>query len=113
MDSTRSTVDHRGLDERSGPSRRLRKTGELDLRKGALRGLLEPIGADTFVAGFEQRLQRGELAGIDIDSKLSQVRVHIDELSRVRDPSGLWSYYTDEDIADAILVFEGVTTLKM
>lgn len=34
-----------------------------------------------------------------------RVVIQIDEISRVRDPSGTWNFYNDENIVDGLLVF--------
>jgi hypothetical protein len=41
------------------------------------------------------------------------VRVVVDCISRVRDPSGIWGYYTDEDITDGSIVFTGVDRIEL
>ena len=50
---------------------------------------------------------------LEIDTKASQVRVHVDCLSRVREASGLWNYYTKEDVENAAIVFDEVSFLEV
>ena len=40
--------------------------------------------------------------GISWDPRTKEIRLFINKISRVRDPSGNWEYYTDEDIDDRI-----------
>ena len=44
--------------------------------------------------------------GIDIKDR--QIRLQINCISRVRDGSGEWNYYSDEDIEHGCLVFDEV-----
>lgn len=39
--------------------------------------------------------------------------MQIDCVSRVRDPSGNWNFYVDEDINDAVLVFADVLSVEL
>ena len=41
------------------------------------------------------------------------VRIKIQKISRVRDPSGNWNFYTAEDIDDGIILLEGVRSLSL
>jgi len=50
---------------------------------------------------------------IEIDNEASELRVHVDVLSRIRSPTGQWDFYADEDIERAVIVFEGVSHLAM
>lgn len=50
---------------------------------------------------------------IEIDGWNAQVSVHVDVISRIRSTSGIWDYFTDEDIVDGRLVFTGVKSLRM
>lgn len=50
---------------------------------------------------------------ITIDGWNSTVRVQIDCISRVRDPSGSWNFYAAEDISDGRLVFAEVLTIEL
>lgn len=43
-----------------------------------------------------------------INSDKKQVELYVNCISRIRDKSGEWNYYTDEDIDDGILVITGV-----
>jgi hypothetical protein len=64
---------------------------------------------------FLDTLYLGDRAckGITIDGWASTVRVQIDCVSRVRDPSETWNFYTAEDIRDAALVFGGVVAVSL
>lgn len=48
-----------------------------------------------------------------IDGVGRRLVVHVDCISRIRDPSGEWNYYTDEDIENGRLVFEGLKNFQM
>ena len=37
-----------------------------------------------------------------------QVAIEVNEISRIRDASGLWNYYNEENIVDGLIVFTGV-----
>lgn len=67
------------------------------------------------ISAFLRTLYLGDRAckSITIDGWTSTVRVQIDCVSRVRDPSGVWNFYTDEDIRDAVLVFADVVTIEL
>ena len=41
----------------------------------------------------------------------NRIVIQVDEISRVRDPSGQWNYYNDENIANGLLVFSEVRFL--
>lgn len=43
-----------------------------------------------------------------IDNLNAQFELHINQISRIRDKSGLWNFYTDEDIKNGILVIERI-----
>jgi hypothetical protein len=67
------------------------------------------------ISEFLSTLYVGDRAckSIMMDGWTSTVRVQIDCVSRVRDPSGIWNFYTDEDIRDAVLVFADVLTIEL
>lgn len=44
-----------------------------------------------------------------IDSWVSEVVLTVDLISRVREPTGHWNFYSDENIVDGRLVFTGVS----
>ncbi len=48
---------------------------------------------------------------LTIDGSESRIVIQIDEISRVRDPSGKWNYYNDENIVDGLLVFSEVRSI--
>lgn len=48
-----------------------------------------------------------------IDSWNATVRIQISCIARIRSATGIWDYYTDEDITDGYLVFENVSSLEM
>ena len=50
---------------------------------------------------------------IIIESWQNRVLVQVDCLSRIRDPSGRWNFYTDEDIEDAYIVLTGVNSVAL
>ncbi len=64
---------------------------------------------------FIRTLYLGDRAckAIAIDGWNGVVRVQVDTISRVRDASGEWSHYTQEDIEDGQIVFTGVDSLEM
>lgn len=43
-----------------------------------------------------------------LDSTNNKVELHVNQISRIRDKSGEWNYYTDEDIENGVLVFTGI-----
>lgn len=45
---------------------------------------------------------------LSLDSTNNQVELHINQISRIRDKSGEWNYYLDEDIENGVLVFTGI-----
>ena len=51
--------------------------------------------------------------GVYLNSWERRVDVHINCISRIRHPSGHWNYYTDEDIDEGRLVFNGVEQLSL
>jgi len=51
--------------------------------------------------------------GLKIESWNKIVRIHVDLISRVRDPSGRWNYYVGEDIEDGEMVFTDVDAFSM
>lgn len=53
------------------------------------------------------------LKNILIDGWNNRVVLQIDLISRVRDASGYWNFYSDEDIADGFLVFTGVESIRV
>lgn len=66
-----------------------------------------------FPSEFISTVYLGDRAckGFEIDSWKRRVAIHVDCISRVRDPSGEWRCYTAEDIEDGRLVFAGVTRI--
>jgi hypothetical protein len=50
---------------------------------------------------------------ITIDGWGRRLLLQVDCLSRIRDPSGLWKFYTDEDIEDALIVLTGVRSVAL
>jgi hypothetical protein len=51
--------------------------------------------------------------GINIISCDKRIEIHVDCISRVRASSGLWDFYTDEDIVDGKIVFVGVERFSL
>ena len=50
--------------------------------------------------------------GVVIDGWNSLVKIHIDNISRIRSLSGNWELYTDEDIENGFIVFEFVESIR-
>lgn len=50
---------------------------------------------------------------IIIDSFNNQVEIHVNLISRIRDKSGLWNFYSDEDIENGALVITGVKEVHL
>lgn len=48
-----------------------------------------------------------------VDGWNKRVKIQIDSISRIRSPDGQWHYYTDEDIENGFLVFEGVKSFAI
>jgi hypothetical protein len=45
---------------------------------------------------------------IEIDGWNEKIRIQVTEISRVRDVSGQWNFYNDENIVDGYIVFSDV-----
>lgn len=45
---------------------------------------------------------------LHVDNEEKQVKLHVNSISRIRDKSGEWNYYYDEDIEDGVIVINGV-----
>lgn len=43
-----------------------------------------------------------------IDSNNNRVELHVNQVSRIRDTSGEWNYYSDEDVENGAIVITGV-----
>jgi hypothetical protein len=67
------------------------------------------------ISAFVRSLYVGDRAckAIVFDGWEGAMRVHVNCISRVRSLSGDWEYYTDEDIADGVMVFEGVDWVEL
>jgi len=50
---------------------------------------------------------------IIFDGEKDQVEVHVNLISRVRSTSGEWNFYSDEDIENGAIVFEGIKDINM
>ncbi|MEN6306338.1 MAG: DUF6258 family protein [Anaerohalosphaeraceae bacterium] len=50
---------------------------------------------------------------IEIDGWNKTVKIQVDEISRIRDSSGHWECYNDENITDGYMVFENVSSFTM
>lgn len=50
---------------------------------------------------------------IVIDSWNRKVSIQVNQISRIRDPSGHWNFYTDEDIDDGSIVLSEVEYFSM
>lgn len=42
------------------------------------------------------------------DNEKSQVELYVNSISRIRDKSGEWNFYFDEDIDDGVIIITGV-----
>lgn len=64
-------------------------------------------------AEFLQTVYVGDRAckAVRIESWRKEVVLEVDELSRIRSPSGQWEFYTTEDIPDGRIVFTGVEAI--
>ncbi|HQY57227.1 MAG TPA: DUF6258 family protein [Nitrospira sp.] len=64
---------------------------------------------------FARSVYLGDRAckAINIDCWNSRVRVQVDCISRIRDESGQWNFYTKEDITDGYLVFDGIRSVEL
>ena len=47
------------------------------------------------------------ITGINIDSEHMSVKIQVDVISRIRSADGNWNFYTDEDIPNGKIVFNG------
>jgi uncharacterized protein DUF6258 len=50
---------------------------------------------------------------IKLDGWNKRVSLEVDNISRVRDPSGNWNFYVSEDIKNGRIVFDGVTSCSI
>lgn len=48
-----------------------------------------------------------------LDNMNNQIEIHLNLISRIRDSSGEWNYYSDEDVEDGIIVLTGVTEIHL
>jgi len=64
---------------------------------------------------FAKSVYLGDRAckALHIDTWNRRVTIQIDTISRIRSTSGEWEYYTEEDIEDGLLVFDGVTFFSL
>ncbi len=77
------------------------------------RALANPMKALT-PAEFLRTVYVGDRAckAIRIESWMKEVVLEVDEISRIRSPSGQWDFYTAEDIPDGRIVFTGVEAIS-
>lgn len=47
-----------------------------------------------------------------IDGLQKRLIIEVDNISRNRNPSGQWEFYTEEDIVDGMVVFEGLNSFE-
>ena len=47
------------------------------------------------------------ITGINIDSEHMSVKIQVDVISRIRSADGNWNFYTDEDVPNGKIVFNG------
>lgn len=50
---------------------------------------------------------------IVLDSYRKEMKIKINEISRIRSEDGMWNYYNDENIEDGYLVFSEVNSFSM
>ena len=50
---------------------------------------------------------------INLKANVKEVKLKINEISRIRDSNGLWNYYNDENIVDGFIVFSNVETFYL
>ena len=64
---------------------------------------------------FVKTIYLGDRAckAIIIDGWNSCVRLQVDCISRVRDMTGKWDFYTEEDVSDGFIVFDGVGAIEL
>lgn len=51
--------------------------------------------------------------GFCVDSWESKLLIKVDQISRVRSSSGIWDFYSDEDIHDGYIAFTGLERLTL
>jgi len=63
---------------------------------------------------FLESIYLGDRAckGVYIDTWGKTFRLQVDTISRVRNKSGEWKYYADEDIVDGYVVFDGLREFR-
>jgi len=49
---------------------------------------------------------------VTIDGWHKRLTIEVDKISRIRNPSGQWDFYSDEDIIDGLIVFEGLSSFE-
>lgn len=50
---------------------------------------------------------------LDIDHEKKEVKIKVNRISRIRDKSGIWEYYYDEDIEEGVIVIYGVNNVVL
>src|SRR3954471_22377885 len=50
---------------------------------------------------------------IQIDGWKEQVLIEVNQISRIRNSSGQWDFYSDEDIVNGRIVFTGVKSVQL
>lgn len=70
-------------------------------------------GKDIRPQDFLRTLYLGDRAckAILLDGWGEQVKVQVNQISRVRSPDGRWNFYSEEDIVDGFIVFSGVSSV--
>jgi hypothetical protein len=63
---------------------------------------------------FIKTLHLGDRAckQVTIDGWGKRLVITVDSISRIRNPSGEWGFYNDENIDDGLIVFEGLTSFQ-
>jgi hypothetical protein len=63
---------------------------------------------------FVKTLYLGDRAckRIIIDGWRKRLAIEVDKISRNRNPAGQWEFYSDEDIVDGMIVFEGLGSFE-
>jgi len=73
------------------------------------------LGGRMSIEDFMKTVYLGDrfIKEIVLDSYKREMKIKINEISRIRSQSGLWDYYNDENIEDGYLVFTEVDNFSM
>ena len=66
------------------------------------------------VSEFVKTLYLGDRAckRITIDGWRKRLVIEVDKISRIRNPVGQWEFYSEEDVVDGLIVFEGLSSFE-